>query len=143
MTTLVERFLAKVDQSGDCWEWTAGRSGEGYGRFWLDGRVTSAQRVAYELWVGPIPAGLEVDHTCHNPGCVRPAHLEAVTHGVNLSRRRDHSKPRLTSCRRAGHPFPEHAASRPNGSRYCRTCNARNRAARSTSHVKAGLTAGV
>lgn len=45
-----------------------------------------AHRLSYELFVGPIPDGYELDHLCRNRGCVNPAHLEAVTHRVNVLR---------------------------------------------------------
>lgn len=78
-----ERFWLKVDKSGDCWLWKAGRDTNGYGAF----ERNTAHRTAYELSVGPIPDGLEIDHLCHVKACVNPAHLEAVTHRVNLGRR--------------------------------------------------------
>lgn len=45
-----------------------------------------AHVVAYELWFGPVPAGLELDHLCRNVACCNPAHLEAVTRSVNIRR---------------------------------------------------------
>lgn len=89
---LEQRFWAKVDRSGDCWEWRAFRGRDGYGRFHV-GRDESgnkkkwnAHRVAYELIVGSIPEGLDLDHLCRNRGCVNPAHLEPVTRRENLMR---------------------------------------------------------
>lgn len=45
-----------------------------------------AHRVAYELWVGPIPEGMELDHRCKVRACINPAHLEPVTHAENMRR---------------------------------------------------------
>ncbi len=88
-----ERFWAKVQRRGDqeCWEWLSARHVRGYGLFQLDGTVVRAHRVAYGLLVGPIPAGLVLDHLCRNPPCVNPAHLEPVSQGENLRRARQQS----------------------------------------------------
>ena len=62
------RFWSKVDQTGDCWLWTAGLNAAGYGQFRLgsaiDGsrRKALAHRLSFELLVGPVPDGLELDH---------------------------------------------------------------------------------
>lgn len=80
-----ERFISKVEMSDGCWLWRAAidtggvSGGGGYGRFYHEGRVQYAHRFAYEMWVGPIPEGLVIDHTCGNRACVKPHHLEAVT----------------------------------------------------------------
>jgi hypothetical protein len=76
-----ERFLAKVDKSGECWLWTAAKDRDGYGQFKLDGRMRAAHRVSWEMEHGPIPDGLEVDHRCFNHACVNPspAHLRTAT----------------------------------------------------------------
>jgi hypothetical protein len=90
---VAERFWEKVDRRGpdECWPWTAATKGHGYGMFAVakvDGRVIlrQAHRMAYELAVGPIPEGLEIDHTCSVRNCVNPAHLEPVTHLENCRR---------------------------------------------------------
>jgi len=76
---------------GPCWEWMADRR-KGYGRFRIgsrrDGnsRLVQAHRLAYETLVGPIRRGLESDHLCRNRPCVRPSHIEPVTHAINGQR---------------------------------------------------------
>lgn len=80
------RFMAKVDQSGDCWLWTAHVNADGYGVFRFDGQMGGAHRFAYRLLVGPIPEGMELDHLCRTRHCVNPAHMEVVTHAENVRR---------------------------------------------------------
>lgn len=68
------RFWPKVATvEGDgCWEWTAYREKRGYGCISYRGKSERAHRVAWMLATdAPIPDGLDVCHTCDNPGCVR------------------------------------------------------------------------
>lgn len=88
------RFWAKVDKSGDCWNWTAGMFPDGYGSFRYNGTMTGSHRVSYELEHGPIPEGMQVDHICRNRKCVRPDHLRLVTHTQN---RQNHGGPMRTN----------------------------------------------
>lgn len=81
--TTEERFWAKVEKTDGCWNWTAAKKGLGYGQFWAPPRLVLAHRYVFELLVGPIPDGMEIDHLCRNPSCVNPAHLEAVTPQLN------------------------------------------------------------
>jgi HNH endonuclease len=77
---LAERFERYVERTDSCWLWTGHRDRKGYGRFLLHkGSSDRAHRVAYELAVGPIPEGHELHHTCGEPGCVNPGHLETIT----------------------------------------------------------------
>lgn len=103
-----ERFWAATNKRGpaECWEWQATRTSAGYGHFHVSGRLVSSHRFAYELLVGPIPEGLELDHLCRNPACVNPAHLEPVTHSENILRGVGPvaENARKTHCPR-GHPF--------------------------------------
>lgn len=136
MSTLDERFLAKVDVRGpdDCWPWTAGTS-HGYGCFHVGPVTRPAHVVAYERVHGPVPPGLLIDHTCHNDTgcrgecphrlCCNPAHLEAVTHAVNLQR----GNKRLPgeTCGR-GHTVEE--GFRPKGKKGCLACRRQDHARR-------------
>jgi hypothetical protein len=56
----------------------------------------------------------ELDHICKNPRCVRPDHLEIVTHKVNMVRGLLRS-----TCKSFGHS--KHITS--NGFKYCRECH--------------------
>lgn len=84
---LPERFWAKVRINAEtgCWEWT-GCGVRGYGQIWSDGKMRATHRVAYEAFVGPIPASRQIDHLCRVVGCCNPAHLEPVTAAENRRR---------------------------------------------------------
>jgi hypothetical protein len=69
-----------------CWVWQRTKNDKGYGRVWDDDRMAPAHRVYYERYVGPIPAGHQLDHLCRKPACVNPAHLEPVTPVENTRR---------------------------------------------------------
>ena len=138
--TFIERFWTRVDKATEtsCWTWTGAINGHGYGNLRVDGRVRGAHRVAYELSVGPIPEGMELDHLCHSADpdcaggttcihrrCVNPAHLEPVTQFVNWQRGKSpHAlDARKTHCTQ-GHEFtPENTRVYPyRNQRVCLTC---------------------
>jgi len=84
--------VKKMRRTG-CWVWTGGltydwRGGNraGYGRFSIGGKPKLAHRVAYELFRGPIPDGMVLDHTCERKSCVNPDHLEPVSSRENVLR---------------------------------------------------------
>jgi HNH endonuclease len=83
-----ERFWEKVDKSGECWIWLAGKSDKGYGSFGIGKGISPirAHRYSYEETNGPIPTGLVLDHLCGRKDCVRPSHLEPVSNAENLRR---------------------------------------------------------
>ncbi len=82
----MDRFWSKVDVRGleECWPWQASVIARGYGTFNFNGRVTTAQRVAWELTYGPIKEGMFICHHCDNPGCCNPAHLFEGTPSDNV-----------------------------------------------------------
>lgn len=130
------RWLAGIRFSDDhivkgftpCWAWVGARTKDGYGTFYFivssgKYRRTSAHVASYELFVGPVPKGLEIDHLCRNAWCVNPDHMEAVTHYENM-RRRYGQRPGY--CARDLHDLsvPENLR----GKRACRPCyNAQKR----------------
>ncbi len=136
---LAERFWEKVDRSGECWLWTARRLPTGYGEFMVGSRTDGTRRLvrahcfAYELAIGPIPDGYVIHHVCETPACVRPDHLEALTHREHVLR---HDGPtavnaRKTHCPKCGLPLSGDNLLFETG-RRCRACryaslNARKR----------------
>jgi hypothetical protein len=71
-----------------CWIWTWRLNKAGYGLFGITrmGFRTEAfaHRAAHMLFVGQIPEGFEIDHKCRNRACVRPEHLQLLTHRDNI-----------------------------------------------------------
>lgn len=95
--TALRAELRTFEEDGDCWRWTGHIFDSGYGGVRLPedgGKGRAAHRAVYEALVGRIPFGLELDHLCHNRSCVRPAHLEPVTHRENMRRVRPASQRR-------------------------------------------------
>lgn len=74
------RFWQKVEgrESGKCWPWVGAKT-SGYGHFHGEGTLRRAHCFSFELHVGPIPAGMVIDHMCHNRACVNPEHLQLAT----------------------------------------------------------------
>lgn len=134
--SLRDRFESKLSpQPNGCIHWTGAISKVGYGQTSDKGVQRSAHRVAYELFVGPIPDGICIDHACHNGDttcaggndclhrrCVNPAHLEPATPRENQHRSHLTFASRDTCMR--GHAFTEeNTYLRPDGKgRQCRQC---------------------
>lgn len=101
-----------------CWIWIGHQNDHGYGRGNFNGRQTQAHRLIYEVLVGDVPLGLELDHLCRNRLCVNPAHMEPVTHQENVRRAKF-----KTHCVRGHLLTDEHLRIRPQRrSRDCFEC---------------------
>ncbi len=114
-----------------CWPWQGAIGDNGYGVLNLGGRPPVRQvahRFVYELYNGPIPRELQLDHLCHTHSdvcvggntcihrrCVNPAHLEPVEPGENTRRG---APARRARCP-AGHPRD---GAQRRGGKYCKAC---------------------
>jgi len=98
-------FWSRVDCSGGvdgCWTWLGSLCSAGYGNLTRpkETRERYAHRVAYEKTHGPIPAGMTVDHMCHNTLCCNPKHLQLLTRAQNSARKigRGPNQPKPGDC---------------------------------------------
>lgn len=124
---MLTRLWNKVDFPQDldeCWPWTASTRGDSqhglYGNIKFKGKVVGSHRLVYECLVGPIPAGLTIDHLCKNTLCMNPDHMEVVTNAENARRGRKHNRGK-THCFQ-GHEFTPENTRTYNGMRTCITC---------------------
>lgn len=99
MVSVIDRLSthSQKTESG-CLLWTGTIHRTGYGHIKVDGQTRGAHVVSYEQHVGPVPEGLILDHTCHDPDecvggwsclhrrCINPEHLEPVTQLENQMR---------------------------------------------------------
>jgi hypothetical protein len=91
----LSRFWSKVDKNGPphpydpekgpCWEWTGSVDARGYGRFHYGTRQQSILSHRFSFLIGVPVDVAAVCHTCNNPSCVRPSHLEAGDHASNMA----------------------------------------------------------
>lgn len=118
---LIRRMV--VDSSTGCWNTLGKPGGNGYGQTGYLKKNWPTHRLSYEMFRGPIPVGLQLDHLCRNPLCLNPDHLEVVTpkenvlrgHGLSAQRKRQ------TRCK-YGHEFTPENTWTGSGHRKCRTC---------------------
>lgn len=94
VTDVLAHFYSKliVGHEGGHWSLSV-RTLKGYHVICVGkGRKKYDHVLSYELHVGEVPEGLEVDHLCRVKWCCNPDHLEAVTHRENIRRRDLHGK---------------------------------------------------
>lgn len=140
----IARFWSRVDRNGPkapdgllgrCWMWTRSTN-HGYGQVSIGGHIKRAHRLAYELSVGPVPDGLDIDHLCHErdsdcPGgvtcphrrCCNPDHLRPATRRTNVLRGVSPlaDKAARSHCEH-GHEFTPENTYLWRGGRCCRAC---------------------
>lgn len=131
-----ERFLALMPSGApdECWTWTGHGNQYGYGI--VRRPDTLVHRMSYLLFVGPIPEGMTVDHTCHRAEecaggwtclhrrCCNPSHLALAGRGPNALRGNSPAgkNSRKTHCPQ-GHLYDEvNTYLTSQGKRQCRTC---------------------
>lgn len=139
--TLKKRILSRivVEDRGyrtPCWISTRARGGGqrqytkiGIKRATREYESWYTHRLAYVLWIGPIPKGREIDHRCDQPECCNPRHLAVVGRRENLLRSRNRvSAQRAQDACIHGHRFDEeNTYVDRRGRRHCRTCSRRRR----------------
>lgn len=86
-----------ISENG-CWRWTGHLNAKGYGVIGVGCGTQLAHRASYEIFIGPIPKGLDADHQCHtveceetgpnclHRRCVNPNHILPMPHIDNCRR---------------------------------------------------------
>lgn len=148
--SVADRLLLsiKVDPHSGCWLWQKSIRHNGYGQVhWRGIETHAAHKLSYEVFVGPVPHGKVLDHTCHKPEacgggkscphrrCINPAHLAPATNKENLARghgpsigRHLHCLDRIYEMRRSiarcpqGHEYSEVNTYLYRGCRCCKEC---------------------
>jgi len=101
----MDKYNNKINKTEDCWLWTGEIDLKGYGVITIKGKRRRAHRIIYELLIGEIPLGLEIDHLCRVRNCVNPKHLEPVSRTENLRRNVPFRKEVLKTHCKNGHEF--------------------------------------
>jgi hypothetical protein len=82
----IQKFAELAPNENGCIEWPVKSGHNSSGKY----------RRSYETFIGPIPAGLHVCHTCDNPHCINPEHLWIGTASDNIQD--SIRKGRFTAC---------------------------------------------
>lgn len=132
-----ERILDRVNMvdtghSTPCWVSNRAHNGSGYTKMsYGQHTIWYVHRLAYIVFVGPIPNGLHIDHLCRVRACCNPDHLEPVTPRENVLRGESiFAKEALVTHCPAGHEYVEqNTYRRPDGShkRDCLNCRRKRR----------------
>ena len=126
---LLSQLIIDPSNPSGCLLWTGSKARTGYGQIKVDEANKRVHRVMYEMFVSPIPEGLELDHVkawgCRHRHCASPAHLEPVT-SLENNLRADGiiaAAVAATHCGTCGLPYDEANTYRTfDGRRNCRNC---------------------
>lgn len=99
MNKIIKRLdTAKRISDTGCWEYTGALNNVGYGLVHHGKKLRTVHRVSYEVYIGDIPPGLFVLHTCDVRNCYNPAHLYAGTQTQNMNDMRSRGRDRSGIC---------------------------------------------
>ncbi len=124
---LLDRFFAAIlcDVKTHCWVYRGSWIQCGYGMMTAE-RARQRERIhriAYRLFVGPIPDRYLIHHQCENKLCCNPAHLEAMPMVAHI---KHHSALRTPMHCPAGHAYTDDnivlSVMRKRGAKVCLTC---------------------
>ena len=81
-------IFSRCKIESNCWIWQGATSGFGYPVANINGRgtFTYLHKHIYSRYKGDIIRGMKVDHICNNPKCLKPGHLQVLTHGDNVTK---------------------------------------------------------
>jgi len=125
MKTLLDKFMDQIFKRSDgCWIWLGHTDKDGYGKIYVNGTHVGSHRWIYEYYNSPL-GNLLCMHTCNNPSCNNPDHLEKGTQSDNtkycVSSGRNYMSNK-THCKH-GHEFTDsNTRIESNGGRRCLEC---------------------
>jgi len=128
----LQDFIDRLERRGDCLDYVGPRNNKGYGTF---GRKRLSHRYSYSTFVGEIPEGMMVLHSCDNPRCVLPAHLRVGTAWENTRDMMKRGRSTATdTCSKCGEAWSYYQIKRQ---RYvCRPCESKRSLDRKRKKVK-------